>query len=177
MATRNTVGFILLGIAVVAFIVLSRLMPHPPNVTPLLSLAVFSGALLPRKYAYWLPLLGVIISDVFIGMHSLVLFTWGSFVLIALASSFALKNVSLRSTLLMSVGGATLFFVITNFGVWAEGRMYPATFEGLIQCYYNALPFFRNTLIGALLYSSIFYGAYITIAQTQVREKLLKLNR
>jgi hypothetical protein len=52
------------------------------------------------------------------------------------------------------------FFLITNFAVWAFFSWYPHTFAGLVSCFTLALPFFRNTLLGDLVYSGIFFGAY-----------------
>jgi hypothetical protein len=53
---------------------------------------------------------------------------------------------------------AILFFVITNFGVWAMGHLYPQMPAGLVDCYVAAIPFFRNTLLSNLLYSALLFG-------------------
>jgi hypothetical protein len=56
--------------------------------------------------------------------------------------------------------GAVIFFVVSNFGVWLQSGMYPHTLAGLADCYTLALPFFRNTLTGDLVYSGLLFGAY-----------------
>ena len=88
----------------------------------------------------------------FIGFHSVTLFTWGSVVLIGLLSNFFYSNT--KSRILGSLFGALIFFVITNFGVWSLGS-YGYTIHGLIACYTLALPFFGNTLISTLIFSVI----------------------
>jgi hypothetical protein len=65
----------------------------------------------------------------------------------------------------VAVGGvvsASLFFVITNFGVWFAGRLYTRDFQGLVDCYTAALPFFRNTLLSDIVYSLLLFAAYQT---------------
>ena len=151
---------LLIVAVLIAFAVLSRLAPHPANVAPLAAMALLSGALLPRKLALTVPLGAMIVSDWFIGLHGLILYTWGSFVLIALFSSYRLRSISAGSVVGSSLAASVLFYLVTNFGVWLEGRMYEPTLSGLMQSYYNALPFFRNTIAGDMLYSGILFGAY-----------------
>jgi hypothetical protein len=62
-----------------------------------------------------------------------------------------------------SLGASLFFFIATNFGVWLEGRLYPLTAEGLVSCYYNAIPFFRNTLLGDLVFSAVLFGVYVLV--------------
>ncbi len=150
----------------ITFAVLSRLAPHPANVAPMAAVALFAGALLPRRWAMTVPLAAMVVSDMFIGMHSLVAFTWGSFALIALLSSYRFKSITFGGVASGSIGASVLFYVVTNFGVWAEGRLYNRTFSGLLQCYYNALPFFRNTLLGDMVYAGLLFGTYALVVRT-----------
>ena len=133
------------------FIVLaaSRFVPHPPNFTSLLALSFYVPALLGIRY---LPaLIGCfLLTDIFIGFHSLTLFTWGSVMLIGLCSKFFLSNIYTR--VLGALFGALIFFIVTNFGVWLNGS-YGYSLNGLITCYTLALPFFGYTLISTLLFS------------------------
>ncbi len=159
----------LVAAALIAFAVVSRMAPHPANVAPIAAVALFAGMLLPRKLAIIVPVLSMVFSDMFIGLHNTIFYTWGSFLLIALLSSYVLKSVTVRTVVLGSLGASLLFFVVSNFGVWVEARMYAHTLEGFLQCYYNALPFFRNTLLGDVAYSGMLYGAYAfyQVAQQQ----------
>ena len=135
------------------FIVLaaSRFIPHPPNFTSLLALSFYIPAIFGIRFIPAL-ILSFIITDMFIGFHSVTLFTWGSVVLIGLLSNFFYSNT--KSRILGSLFGALIFFVITNFGVWSLGS-YGYTIHGLIACYTLALPFFGNTLISTLIFSVI----------------------
>ena len=142
------------------FLVLSasRFIPHPPNFTSLLALSFYIPAILGARYIPAL-IISFLITDYFIGFHSTVAFTWGSVIIIGLISKYFIKNITTRiSGALM---GALLFFLITNFGVWSLGS-YGYTFEGLIICYTLAIPFFAQTIISTLLFSSIIAGLYMT---------------
>ena len=57
-----------------------------------------------------------------------------------------------------SLAGSLLFFVVTNFAVWATGRLYPLTGSGLAVCYAAAIPFFRNSLLGDIAFTTILFG-------------------
>lgn len=160
---NSTSNRLYLGIALglIAFAVIMRLLPHPANFTPVMAIAIFGGAVLPRRWALALPLAVMVISDLVIGMHSLVLLTWGSFAVVALFSMRVLSHkITPLKVIGASLGASVLFYLVTNFGVWAEGRMYPMTLAGLMESYALAIPFFRNMLIGDLLYSSALFGAY-----------------
>ena len=135
------------------FIVLaaSRFIPHPPNFTSLIALSFYVPAILGIKFIPAL-ILGFMITDLIIGFHGLTLFTWGSVIIIGFMSKFFLFNLSKRIT--GSLLGALLFYLITNFGVWSLGS-YGYSLEGLIACYTLALPFFGNTLVSTLIFSSI----------------------
>lgn len=149
-----------LASTLIGFAILTRFMPLPENFTSIAAIAIFGGAILPRNWAVFLPLAAMIVSDLVIGLHPLIFFTWGSFAMIALLSSRYLKNLKPVNIAAASIGASVLFFMVSNFGVWLEGRLYAQTFDGLVQCYYNALPFFRGTLLGDLFFSAILFGSY-----------------
>ena len=146
-----------LKISLGIFVVLaaSRFIPHPPNFTSLLALSFYVPAILGIRY---LPLLIVsfIITDLVIGFHEVTLFTWGSIILISLGSKFFIKTILNR--ILGSLLGASLFFLITNFGVWSLGS-YGYSLNGFVSCYTLALPFFAYSLISTFIFSGIIEGA------------------
>ncbi|QQS20423.1 hypothetical protein IPL85_01735 [Candidatus Saccharibacteria bacterium] len=157
----------------VAFAVFARLVPHPANFAPLAAVALFSGAILPRRWALVVPVIAMVTSDIIIGLHPLVLYTWGSFALIALIAGKYLTALRFSRVVASSVGASVLFFLVTNFGVWMQGLMYPKTGAGLIQCYINAIPFFRGTLLGDLFYSAMLFGLYaFFVASSQAKAPL-----
>lgn len=154
---------VIIVLSLIAFAVGMRLLPHPPNFAPITAVAIFGGAFLPRRWALSLPLAAIVLSDLIIGLHPLILFTWGSFLLIALGSNKYMKQIRTSSVVGASVASSVLFFLVTNFGVWAEGRLYPLTLPGLGNSYVNAIPFFRNTLMGDLVFSAILFGSYVFV--------------
>lgn len=156
----------------IAFGVIGRLVPHPPNVTPVLALALVAGALLPRRRAVAVPLATMAVSDLFLGLHPLVPFTWGSFLLVTLFSARLLrKKPSVRHALVLSIAGSTFFFVVTNAAYWASSPMYPKTLAGLGEAFFLALPFFRNMILGDLTFTALVFGA-LALAGARQRQSL-----
>jgi hypothetical protein len=149
-----------LAIVLILLAIFGRMVPHPANFAPIAAVAIFGGAILPRKWALSLPLAAMVISDLIIGLHPLILFTWGSFALIALASNKFIKKVQPLTVVTASLSASVFFYIVTNFGVWLQGQLYPLTLSGLGQSYFNAIPFFRNTVLGDLVFSVILFGAY-----------------
>ena len=129
----------------------SRFIPHPPNFTSLLALSFYVPAILGLKF---LPALVIsfVITDMYIGFHELVFFTWGSIIFIALISKFFEQN--LKKRMFGCLIGVLIFFILTNFGVWSMGS-YGYSLTGLITCYTLALPFLGNTLVSTLIFASI----------------------
>ncbi len=130
-------------------ILITRLIPHPPNFTSAIAIAFYLPALFGVKY-FVVALTAFIFSDILIGLHNLVLFTWGSLLLIGLFSKY-LQGFYYR---ILGVSGSCLiFFVISNFGVWFVTEIYANDLSGLISCYVMALPFLKNTLISSFVIS------------------------
>ena len=127
----------------------SRFIPHPPNFTSLLALSFYVPALLGIRYLPAL-IIAFIFTDFYIGFHSLLLFTWGSVIIIGCISKYFRSNIKLR--LFGTLFGCVIFYLISNFGVWLGGS-YGYSFTGLIDCYYMAIPFFGHTLLSTFLYS------------------------
>ena len=130
---------------------LSRLIPHPPNFTSLLALSFYVPAFLGLRYLPAL-IISFVLTDMIIGFHALVLFTWLSVILIGLNTKYFLSNIYTRIS--GSLLGALLFFVITNFGVWSMGS-YGYTIDSIILCYALAIPFFGNTVISTIFFAAI----------------------
>jgi len=146
----------------------SRLIPHPPNFTPIGALALFGGACFATKRtAFVVPLTAMVLSDLAIGLvsgdlslglHPLLPVVYSSFALIVCLGFWLRPR---RRPVLIAgaaLAGSLLFFVLTNWGVWAFGSLYPRTWAGLAACYVAAIPFFRNTVLGDLVYTTALFG-------------------
>src|SRR3989344_4910007 len=157
---------------IILFAVTLRLVPHPPNFSPIAAMALFGGAYLNRGYAIFVPLLALFLSDVLIGFYSpLVMFSvYGSFVLTGLMGLWLKKRKSAGSVVLTAMGASILFFLVTNFAVWATGA-YARDLSGLAQSYLMGLPFFRNTLLGDLFYTGVFFGGYELVKSLAVQKR------
>lgn len=154
----------MLAIALIILGIITRLLPHVPNFTPVVAIALFSGFYLSRRYAVWVPLSLMIITDLFLGLHDLVLFTWGSFILITIIGITEKRKKSVLTVGVSSLASAILFFAVSNFGVWLAG-WYGHSFQGLINCYVAAIPFFRTMLLSTLAYTVVLFGSYELIAR------------
>jgi hypothetical protein len=140
-----------------------RVLPHPANFAPIAAVALFGAVYLKdKKQALLLPLVAMIISDVFIGFDTLQsrLIIYGTFLAIGLIGLIIRNHKNVYSIVGGSLLGSTLFYVVTNL-VWLyPPKMYPHTIDGQILSYTNALPFFKYTLLGDLFYVTVFFGIY-----------------
>jgi hypothetical protein len=149
----------MLAVLILTLGILSRIFVHIPNFTPVLALALFGGVYLKNKQALMLPILLLAITDVMIGLHATMLFTWPSIVIITLIGFWIKSKNTMTRVLGGSVLSSVLFFVATNFGVWVVGGLYEPTWAGLVKCFILAVPFFHWTLISTVAYAAIlFYG-------------------
>jgi len=166
--------FILAGISL-------RLLPHPPNFAPIAAIALFGGVYLSRKVSLTLPVAVMVISDIFLGGYyhlPVMASVYGSFLLMVILGFWLKKHKKWYTIGGSAILSAVLFFVITNFAVWAFTPWYLKTLSGIVQCYIVAIPFFKNTLLGNLFYVTVFFGAYEVIKvwldrKFAVREKAM----
>ena len=152
------------GTTIVTLIVaaaLSRLLPHPPNFTPVGALALFAGTYLAdKRLAFVIPLAALALSDAILGFHLLLPLVYGCFALTVCLGFGLRKRVQLAGLATRVLAASVLFFVVTNFGVWELGTMYPHSIPGLISCYVAAIPFFRNTLLGDASFTALLFGSF-----------------
>ena len=154
---------ILFALVLIFFAAFSRLIPHAPNFTPVISIALFAGAYLHKKFAFFVPIAAMLVSDLVVGFYNpaSMAFVYGS-LLLTVALGLTMKNrISIMKVGGLSLAGAVLFFALTNFGVWiVPNSMYPRTFAGLVECFVMAIPFFGNTIFSVLIYSGAMFGVY-----------------
>ena len=170
LSPRNLV---LVGLIVAA--ALSRLLPHPPNFSPVEATALFAGAYFAdRRLAMAVPLLAMLLSDLVLGFHSGVVVVYGCMILIAwFGAGLAVKRNPARIAA-YALGSAVFFFVVTNFFVWATSGMYPLSFEGFVACYAAAVPFFQNTLAGVAVYSVVLFGGFALLERSMPESRTIR---
>ncbi|MBI2095462.1 MAG: hypothetical protein HYT89_04795 [Candidatus Omnitrophica bacterium] len=145
---------------IIAAGVLLRVIPHPWNVSPILGLALFSGAHLKTRTGALLLLATLFASDLFLGFDSTLPFVWGSFLLVLILGK-SLKSAGFGASIfLTTLSGSSLFYLISNLGVFLATPLYEKTWTGLLRCYVLAIPFFRNAVIGDQVYALVFFGTY-----------------
>lgn len=150
----------LLIVGLIAVACAARLLPHPPNFSPVAAVALFAGAAVgSRLWALAVPLLALGVTDFILGLHATLPAVYLAVALCVLLGPWLRKGGVLRIGA-GAVGGSALFFVITNLAVWAFGGLYPLSAAGLTECFILALPFFHNTLAATLLYSAALFGAF-----------------
>ena len=153
---------------------MSRLLPHPPNFAPIGGMALFGAAYFNKRYwAFLVPIISMWISDLvlnnvvyaqyfnrFVWFYGGSLFTYGAFALIVLFGMLSLKKIRLPNLIASALGSSVIFFLVSNFGVWFSGAMYPKTVSGLLACYTAGIPFFHNTILGDLVYTGVLFGVF-----------------
>ena len=140
-----------ISIAIFLALAASRFIPHPPNCTSLIALSFYVPVIFGIRFLPIL-LISFIFTDFIIGFHAVTFFTWGSVILIGLMSKFFMQNILNRFS--GAIIGCSLFYIITNFGVWSLGS-YGYTLEGFILCFTLAIPFFGYSLISTVLFSGL----------------------
>ena len=137
----------------ICILALSRVIPHPPNFTPILASAIMAPMLIKDRWlGIAIPILAMFISDFVIGFYSYQFVIYASILVIALVTPM---NKNYTRLAIMAVGGSVWFFISTNFAEWIIWDYYPKTIEGLLTCYTLAIPFFKNTLISTCLFTGI----------------------
>jgi hypothetical protein len=153
----------------VALCVVLRIVPHPPNFAPVGATAVFAGRTLKPWMAIVLVAVAMFVGDAILaGLHGYPVvsfvtpFVYGGFFVQALLGR--LLRSKKGGAIGAAVGGSIAFFVLSNFGVWVEGGMYPHTADGLGACYVAAIPFFGGTLLGDIVWTLVLSAAYRPVA-------------
>jgi len=172
-----------LTIGLITMAVIWRIINHDNNFAPNLELitlaTVLASVIVGMRASIIVPITSMIISDLIIGNSSIFIFTWGAFGLIGLGAILLRKlNNRPKKQILYSVGFVVIssftFFLITNFGVWAQG-WYPPTFAGLMTSYELAIPFYRTMLIGNLILVPVAVLVFQTV-RSKIESKNLVIN-
>ena len=153
-------------ISLILILAFARLMPHPPNFTPIIAVAIVSGYFFKNiNLSLFTLLIAMLISDLFIGFYENVIFVYVSLLLITFVFHKMSNKINFKNLFIYGFAGSLIFFIVSNFGVWALGSpgvyniAYEKSLSGLIECYILAIPFFNNTLISTIIFSYLAFMA------------------
>ena len=156
-------GYLLIGMIILG--AFSRLIPHPWNFTAMGAISLLAGREFTKSsYALMVPLAAMLVSDLFLGLHSGIAFTYVGMAATVLFAYFFKDKVSGARLVAWSLMSSLLFFFISNFGVWIVGDMYPLNMSGLINCYVMGIPFLGGQIAGDLFFTSLIFTAYDFLA-------------
>ena len=172
-------------VSLILLLAFSRLLPHPPNFTPIVAVAIMSGYFFRNvNLSFVVLLIAMLLVDVFLGFYKHMLFVYLSLFLIAFVFFKISDKINFKNLFVFGFLGSLIFYLVSNFGVWASGVLSPITnlpyeknLNGLISCYFLAIPFFKNTLFSTIVFS---YAAYLAnyfygrLGQKKIVEKSFK---
>jgi hypothetical protein len=165
-------------VSIIAFAAIFRLFPFYNNISPIGAIALFGAAHFTKKWqAIAIPLIATWLSDLYLNnvvytayyptftwFESNLAWTYAAYLLIGLGSfTFFKSEISTSKVFNAAVCSGLVFFLVSNFGVWFSGTMYPKTLAGLGACYTAAVPFLRGTMLGNLAFSALLFGVYFLL--------------
>ena len=174
--TGNTTRLVAIVTAIFVAAAL-RLLPHPPNFSPIDGMALFSGAYLGRRgLAFAAPFGALFVSDAVLGFYRGMDFVYMSVALIVMIGWLVSARRAPLRIGAAAMLGSVLFYLITNLGMWLFSGIYPVTKAGLIACYVAAIPYFQNTVAGDLFYTALLFGGFALLQRfvPAVREPALQ---
>ncbi len=159
--------YIFLAVTTIIVLSLFRLIPHPPNFTPILAISVFAGIKFKDNlFSYLVPVFAMLISDAIIGFHSGMIIIYSAIVL----SAFVSRRFNTINTSIL--GSCILFFLITNFQVWLMSPSYSKSLTGILECYTLGIPFFGMTLLSTFFYSYILFYSFTFLSKIKTYQKI-----
>ena len=147
-------------ISLILILAFARLIPHPPNFTPIIAVAIMSSYFFRNiLLSCTVIIISMLLADIFIGFYKNIFFVYLSLLLITYIFSHINRKIKLKNLFIFGLLGSIIFFILSNFGVWILSEMYEKNLNGLINCYLLAVPFFVNTLLSTIIFS---YAAFLT---------------
>lgn len=143
------------------------------NFSPFPAVCLFGAAFLhDARWRFGLPVVTWLLGDALIALISPDLATtWRAYIghpflyaWIALSVCLGTRLRTHRTwgrILATGVASSTAFFLLTNFPFWlfqVNPVDYPPNLQGLVDCYAAAIPFWRNHMVGTLLYSALLFS-------------------
>ncbi len=166
---------ILIAVSLIVLAVIARVINanlHLYNFVPMAALGLFTGAVIKdrKALAFAIPLAGQLVADLYFqyftstpGFYQGQLFNYAALGGAALLG-LTMKQIKPTSVLAYIFGASTLFFIVSNFGFFASGYN-GYSFAGLVKTYIDAIPFYRNTILGDLIGGVALFGAYFVAQQ------------
>tara|TARA_B100002003_G_C13811991_1_gene400210 strand:+ start:74 stop:610 length:537 start_codon:yes stop_codon:yes gene_type:complete len=147
-------------ISLILILAFARLIPHPPNFTPIIAVALISGYFFKNiNLSLLILLVAMLLSDLFIGFYENMIFVYASLLLITFVFHKISKKINYKNLFIYCFAGSLIFFIVSNFGVWVLGSpgvldvAYERNLSGLVECYILAIPFFGNTFLSTLIFA------------------------
>src|SRR5579871_3266249 len=142
----------------------ARLLPHPWNFTPILAIGLYSGVKAEKvRTGVLATFLALLLSDAAMGFYRGMLWVYAAWMIPVLAGRLVRRKPSVTTIAAGALFSSLAFFVITNFGVWAGGHLYPQTLAGLEACFAAAVPFYRNQFAGDAFYTVALFERHALI--------------
>ncbi|CAN5717370.1 hypothetical protein BH11BAC4_BH11BAC4_25150 [soil metagenome] len=182
MMNKQNSGTILIALVLILAAAVSRVLMYPHNFSPIIGMAIFSGAVIKdRRLAFVLPILSMFVSDVIFEVFNIApgFWGWGQLVgygILALITviAFSLKKINVINVAVYAVVSSVIFFILSNLSFFIIDNpvyhTYTQDTNGFIQCYVQALPFFRISLIADLVYSGVLFGSFYAITNYMVKK-------
>lgn len=182
-------NFLLVFLLLIVVAALYRVIPGRPwGFAPHIAMALFGGAVIKdKRWALALPIFSLFLSDLlYQGLHASGLSDtpgfysgqWVNYLWFAgiTCLGFLMRNITVGNILSFSFLTPTVYFLVSNFSVWLGGGGWqrPKTFEGLMQCYTDGLPFYRGGLMATLVFSTVLFGMYMLMKKKEVEVAMIK---
>jgi len=183
MNRQDKLNILVASLLVIAAAI-SRVAMYPDNFSPIIGMALFSGAILPnKKLAFAMPVFAMFLSDLLFELFSIAPGFWGwgqlagyAILIFITVFAFTLKKLKPLNLALYSVSASIIFFILSNLSYFfIENPLYhtyPQDGRGLVECYAAALPFFRTSLIADFVYTFVLFGVY-QLYRTQVAKRII----
>ena len=173
---KVNIKYILLFLVAAAIAGGFRFISEIPNFSPMLAIALFSGIWFSdKKLAFGIPLLAQFGTDLYFGLHESMWAVYLSFALVIFIGQKYNQNSTLLKSIVSITVGSVIFFILTNFSVWALTSFYPKNIAGIIECYTLAIPFFRNTLLSGLIFTPVLFGLNAFISEDVKEAQKVKI--
>lgn len=156
---------------------ISRVVMYPNNFSPMVGMALFAGAIIEdKRLAFAFPIFSMLLSDLMFEVFNIApgFWGWGQLVgygIFALITflAFTMKRITVIKVVGYSLGSSIIFFILSNASFFFIDNtiyhLYPQTAQGLMDCYYAALPFFRTSIEADLVYSGILFGSWYLLGR------------